>query len=194
MKVSGSCLVALAVLAIPPEFLKLEEMLRNLSTRRKKRTEISSDLGNLLKGIVKLPSVNVDEFADKLPCPLIGGLDLQGSGVSKVGSRLALHETQLQKLLLVELKRTQMCTPTECNAVGSQSEQLIDQIERCRAIMNVSGRSLIQKQIAELSKARQLLGADNFQGSRISLSATIFDVRASKRELGKLSLSSNSAG
>ena len=104
--------VALAVLAIPPGFLKLEEVLRNLSTRRKKRTEISSDLGNLMKGIVKLPSVNVDEFADELPCPLIGSLGLQGSGASKVGSRLVLHETQLQKLLLVELKRTQMCTPT----------------------------------------------------------------------------------
>ena len=35
----------------------------------------------------------------------------------------------------------------------------------------------------------------NFHGSqRISLSATIFEVRANKRELGKLSLSSNSVG
>ena len=52
--------IALAVLAIPPGFLKLEEVFRNPGTRCKKCTEISSDLGNLMKGVIKLPSVNID--------------------------------------------------------------------------------------------------------------------------------------
>ena len=104
--------IALAVLTIPPGFLKLEEVLGNLGTRRKQCAEICSDLGHLMKGIVELPSVNVNEFADEFPCPFVGCLCLQGSGASKVGSRLVLHESKLQELLLVKFERAQVCTPT----------------------------------------------------------------------------------
>ena len=90
-----------------------------------------------MKRIVKLPSMNIHKFADKLPCTLVGGLCLQRSGASKVGGRLILCETKLEKLLLVELKRTQMRVPTQCNTVGGQSKQLVDQVERCRAVVNV---------------------------------------------------------
>ena len=78
--------VAFAVLAVPPGFLKLEEVLRNLGSRRKKCTEIGSDLRHLMQGIVKFLGMNVHELADKLPCSLIGCLGLQRSGASKVGS------------------------------------------------------------------------------------------------------------
>ena len=78
--------IALAVLTMPPGFLKLEEVLRNLGTRRKQGAEICSDLGHLMKSIVQLPSVNVNKFADELPCTFIGCLRFQGSGASEVGS------------------------------------------------------------------------------------------------------------
>ena len=78
--------VAFAFLAVPPGFPKLEEVLRNLGSRRKKCTEIGSDLCHLVKGIVKFPRMNIHELADKLPCSLIGRLSLPRSGASKVGS------------------------------------------------------------------------------------------------------------
>ena len=55
----GSVAFAVLALAVPPGFLKLEEVLRNLGSRRKKCTEIGSDLRHLMKGIVKFPGMNV---------------------------------------------------------------------------------------------------------------------------------------
>ena len=51
--------IAFAILAVPPGLLKLKKVFRNLGPRRQKRAEICSDLSNLMKRIIKLPSMNI---------------------------------------------------------------------------------------------------------------------------------------
>ena len=112
--------IAFAILAVPPGLFELKEVFRNLGPWRQKRAEVRPDLSHFVKRIIKLPSMNVHQFSDKLPCPLVCGLGLQRSGASKIRSRLILGEAKLEKLFLVELKRAQMCTPTKRNTVSSQ--------------------------------------------------------------------------
>ena len=100
--------------------------------------------------------MDVNEFADQFPCPFICSLHFQRSGASKVGSRLVLHETQFQELLLIKLEGTQVRSPTECNTVGGQGKQLINEIEGSWSVMDIPRRRLVQKQITELCQTWEL--------------------------------------
>ena len=78
--------IAFAVLAVLPGLLKLKKVFWKLSPWRQKCTEVRPDLSHLVKRIIKLPSMNVHKFADKLPCSLVGRLGFERSGTSKIGS------------------------------------------------------------------------------------------------------------